>query len=105
MTPFLETLPLEELHRLARSRPRSGRGAAAKAAALRILERRARGRVDDPDLPEGVSLDDQVGIGIFWHPSPGSHWVELDVYDTGARRLRWRAALGREDEPLLRPDH
>lgn len=44
-----------ELHRLARSRPRSGREAVAKASAIRTLERlsRERRRQEVPPMPEG----------------------------------------------------
>jgi hypothetical protein len=42
--PMIDGVALAELERLARSRPRSGRQAAAKASAIRTLERRARGR-------------------------------------------------------------
>jgi hypothetical protein len=96
MTPprkDLETLPLEELHRLARSRPKSGRSAAAKAAALRILERRARQTPPTPELPEDVDLDAPCGLD-YWHPAgPDSFWVELDATQTIRQRERWRATL------------
>jgi hypothetical protein len=65
------------------------------------MERRSRGRAVELDLPEGVDLDDPVGVGRFWHPSPGSAWEELDAWDTVKTRLQWRKALGREDEPFL----
>ena len=50
---------LEELQRPARSQPRSGRQAQAKASALRTLERlNRRGRVALPPCPPD------------WHPGP-----------------------------------
>jgi hypothetical protein len=58
-----------ELHRLARSRPRSGREAAAKASAIRTLERlsRDRRRQEVPPMPED------------WYPhEPGDPFYELD---------------------------
>jgi hypothetical protein len=93
----LDALLLEELQKLARSRPQSGRGAAAKAAALRILERRKREQeLPREELPEGVGLDDPVPEG-FWHPNPGTPWEELDAHQTVRQRLRWKARLeGRE---------
>jgi hypothetical protein len=62
----IDPATFEELQRLARSRPRSGRQAAAKASALRTLERLARrGRVAlPPCLPD-------------WHPGP-PEFEELD---------------------------
>ena len=57
---------LEELRRLARSRPRSGRQSVAKASAIRTLERLARERRRQP-MPEG------------WYPhEPGDPFYELD---------------------------
>jgi hypothetical protein len=65
---FIDAATLGELERLARSRPRSGRQAAAKASALRTLERLARhGR--RPELPP---------CPPDWHPMPGTAWEELD---------------------------
>jgi hypothetical protein len=58
-----------ELRRLARSRPRSGREAAAKASAIRTLERlsRHKRRQEVPPMPEG------------WYPhEPGDPFYELD---------------------------
>ena len=57
---------LAELHRLANSRPKSGREAVAKLGALRALERLGRGRRVVPPMPDG------------WHPMPGSEWEKLD---------------------------
>jgi hypothetical protein len=73
-------VPLDELRRLARARPRSGREAAAKASALRALERLTRtGRAALPPMPDG------------WHPGP-PEFVELDAGDTVERRERWWGA-------------
>jgi hypothetical protein len=56
-----------ELRRLARSRPRSGREAAAKARALRTLERLRREKDRVPPMPEG------------WYPHEPDHpFYELD---------------------------
>jgi hypothetical protein len=60
---------IAELRRLARSRPTSGRAAAAKAPALRTLERlgRERRRQEAPPMPEG------------WYPhEPGDPFYQLD---------------------------
>jgi hypothetical protein len=60
-------LPVEELGRLARSRPRSGRQSAAKASALRTLERlNRRGRVALPPCPPD------------WYPPNQAGFEELD---------------------------
>jgi hypothetical protein len=62
----IDPATLEELQRLARSRPRSGRAAVAKASAIRTLERLARrGRVALPPCPPD------------WHPGP-PEFEELD---------------------------
>ena len=58
-----------ELRRLARSRPRSGREAVAKASALRTLERLARERRRQPMPP----------MSEGWYPhQPGDPFYELD---------------------------
>jgi hypothetical protein len=65
----LDPATFAELQRLARSRPRSGRQSAAKASAIRVLERLERGRrrSDVPPMPEG------------WYPhEPGDPFYELD---------------------------
>jgi hypothetical protein len=65
----LDPQTLAELRRLARSRPTSGRAAAAKASAIRTLERlsRDRRRQEAPPMPEG------------WYPhEPGDPFYELD---------------------------
>ena len=64
---IIDAATLEELQRLARSRPRSGRQAVAKASALRTLERLARGsrRTVLSPCPPG------------WHPGP-PEFEELD---------------------------
>ena len=55
----IDAATLDELQRLARSSPRSGREVQAKASALRTLERLSRrGRVPLPPCPRG------------WHPGP-----------------------------------
>jgi hypothetical protein len=67
--PVLDPATLEELRRLARSRPRSGRQSAAKASAIRTLERlaRERRRQPMPPMPDG------------WYPhEPGDPFYELD---------------------------
>ena len=64
---FIDTATLGELQRLARSRPKSGRQAQAKASALRTLERlNRRGRVALPPCPEG------------WYPPNQAEFEELD---------------------------
>jgi hypothetical protein len=65
--PAIDPVTLEELRRLARSRPRSGRQAAAKASAIRTLERLAREGRRQP-MPAG------------WYPhQPGDPFYELDL--------------------------
>jgi hypothetical protein len=100
----LDPVTLAELRRLARSRPRSGRGQVAKASAIRTLERlgrasrRGQGISDDPavlrlfaddrDPSERVRRDD-------WHPMPDSPVFELDLVDTIEKRRRWYTNLRR----------
>jgi hypothetical protein len=65
----LDPQTLAELRRLARSPPTSGRAAAAKASAIRTLERlsRDRRRQEAPPMPEG------------WYPHElGDPFYELD---------------------------
>ena len=65
----LDPQSIAEMRRLARSRPTSGRAAAAKASAIRTLERlgRERRRQEVPPMPEG------------WYPhEPGDPFYELD---------------------------
>jgi hypothetical protein len=57
---------LAELHRLSRTRPKSGRGQLAKLGAIRTLERLGREGKSTLPMPAG------------WHPMPGSEWEELD---------------------------
>jgi hypothetical protein len=67
--PVFDAATLEELRRLARLRPRSGRESVAKASAIRTLERlaRERRRQPMPPMPEG------------WYPhEPGDPFYELD---------------------------
>ena len=63
----LEPQAVAGLRRLARSRPKSGREAVAKASALRTLERLRRGKRQVPPMPEG------------WYPHALVHpFYELD---------------------------
>ena len=63
----------EELGRVARSKPRSGRGQQAKVTALRTLERLdQQPRKEPPPCPPD------------WHPQPGSVMEELDRADPHA---------------------
>jgi hypothetical protein len=63
----LDAAAIAELRRLARTRPRSGREAVAKASALRTLERLNRAKRQVPPMPEG------------WYPhEPGDPFYELD---------------------------
>jgi hypothetical protein len=63
----IDPVTLEQPERLARSRPRSGRQAAAKASALRTLERlNRRGRVALPPCPPD------------WYPPNQAEFEELD---------------------------
>ena len=67
--PVLDQSTLEELRRLARSRPRSGRQSVSRASAIRTLERlaRERRRQPMPPMPKG------------WYPrEPGDPFYELD---------------------------
>jgi hypothetical protein len=63
----LDSATLAELERLARSKPRSGRAALAKASAIRTLERLARGDRRVAVLP----------CPPDWHPGP-PEFEELD---------------------------
>jgi hypothetical protein len=67
--PVMDQATLEELRRLARLRPRSGREAVAKASAIRTLERlaRERRRQPMPPMPEGS-----------YPHEPGDPFYELD---------------------------
>lgn len=87
--PVLDFATLEELRRLARSRPRSGRQSVAKASAIRTLERlaRKRRRQPMPPMPEG------------WYPHAPDHpfyeldWVFLHEHRAILQRhweLAWR---------------
>jgi hypothetical protein len=76
----LDAVTLAELRRLARSRPKSGRGAMAKAAAIGTLERLGRGRRQIPPCPPG------------WHAGL-PEFEELDAGDDPATRARWWANL------------
>jgi hypothetical protein len=79
----LDPQAVAELRRLARSRPRSGRQAVAKASALRTLERLGRGKCQVPPMPDG-SYPHEPGDpfyeldSVFLHEHPGilrRHWV------------------------------
>jgi hypothetical protein len=81
----LDPETVAELRRLARSRPRSGREAVAKASALRTLERSRRGKRRVPPMPEG------------WYPHErGDPFYELDwVFlheHAGILQCHWEAA-------------
>jgi hypothetical protein len=81
----LDPEAVAELRRLARSRPRSGREAAAKVSALRTFERLRRGKRQVPPMPEG------------WYPhEPGDPFYELDwVFlheHPGILRRHWELA-------------
>ena len=80
--PHIDPGTLAELHRLARSRPRSGRGQTAKLGAIRTLER--LGREGKITLP----------MPADWHPQAGTEWEELDRTFLDARpetrELWWR---------------
>jgi hypothetical protein len=67
----IDPVTLEQLERLARSNPRSGREAQAKASAIRTLERLARDgrRPGVPPCPEG------------WYPPNQAAFEELDRAD------------------------
>jgi hypothetical protein len=81
-TGEIDPVTLAELQRLARSHPRSGREAQAKASAIRTLERLARdghGQAFPPCPP-------------YWHPMPGTAWEQLDRGDDPETRQRWWAA-------------
>ena len=76
----VDLVTLAELHRLARSRPRSGRGQTAKLRAIRTLERLGREGKRTVPMAEG------------WHPQPGSGWEALDACDSlETRELWWRS--------------
>ena len=82
---------LAELQRLARSRPRSGRGSVAKASAIRTLERLARGgtRVASLPCPPGLA---SPALG-----PPGRSWTVSYLAEHPEVRQRmweqWRSAL------------
>ena len=67
----IDAVTFEELQRLARSHPRSGREAQAKASAIRTLERLARDgrRPELPPCPPG------------WYPPNQAAFEELDRAD------------------------
>ena len=86
--PMIDAATLAELERLARSRPRSGRQAAAKASAIRTLERLARASQRVAPLP----------CPPDWHPDPGTAWEQLDrqylAEHPEARERWWRNLHG-----------
>jgi hypothetical protein len=71
-----------ELRRLARSRPRSGREAVAKASALLTLERLRRGKRQVPPMPED------------WYPL-------LLPHPSGFEALVWIAERPEVDDPSV----
>ena len=77
----LDPQAVAELRRLARSRPRSGREAVAKASALRTLERLNRGTRQGPPMPEGcscMSTSRSCGaIGRWRGPRGECEWPRL----------------------------
>jgi len=81
----LDPEAVAELRRLARSRPRSGRDAVAKASALRTLERLNRAKHQVPPMPDG------------WYPHEPDHpyyeldWVFLHEHPAILQR-HWEAA-------------
>jgi hypothetical protein len=101
----LDHLPLDELRRLARSQPESGREAMAKASALRTLERLRREQrqqpTPPPEVPPDLDLDAPAGVGVYWHHAPGSPWEELDAGCTVGFRLQQWNNMGRP-EPFIR---
>ena len=62
----IDPVTFEQLQRLARSRPRSGRESAAKASAIRTLERLARDgrRAGLPPCPPGWYPPEQAEAGF-----------------------------------------
>jgi hypothetical protein len=81
----LDPEAVAELRRLARSRPTSGRAAAAKASAIRTLERLNREKRRVPPMPEG------------WYPHDPDHpFYELDwvfpARDPEVLRRHWELA-------------
>jgi hypothetical protein len=81
---------IAELRWLARSRPTSGRAAAAKASAIRTLERLGRERLRVPPCPPD------------WHPAAGTEWEELDKWYLNKHpevRERWWENLWRQGRP------
>jgi hypothetical protein len=83
----LDPETIAELRRLARSRPRSGREALAKASAIRTLERLGRERRRQPMPP----------MRAGWYPhEPGDPFYELDwVFlheHPRIRRRHWESA-------------
>jgi hypothetical protein len=88
----LDAETLEEARRLARSRPKSGRGQLAKAAAIRTLERVDRhGGRRTPPMPEG------------WRGPPNSRFADLDLAAPPPSRkrleewFRWLWSTGKVD--------
>ena|SRR5829696_10422350 len=98
----LDAETLAELHRLARSRPTSGRARIAKLGAIRTLERLGRrAKPGSPDADAVARLFDErrdPGERVReddWHPNPGSEWVGLDMTETVESRRRWYLSLRR----------
>ena len=85
----------QELERVARSEPQSGREAMAKVTALRTLERLNRPTDEGMADPQIKRLFDETrdpnetARGDDWHPSSDPEVRELDACDTLATRRRW----------------
>jgi hypothetical protein len=81
--PSVDPVTLAELHRLSRTRPKSGRGQLAKLGAIRTLERLGREGKSTVPMPAG------------WHPMPASEWERLDwvflARHPESRERWWRA--------------
>jgi len=99
-----ETSPLDEdelrslLEDVAHSPPEGARGAQARLAALRALE-----RLDEPPDEEAETVrrlfddrpDSKLVASDDWHPT-GDPWRELDACDTLGKRRRWYCSLAED---------
>jgi hypothetical protein len=95
---YLDPATVTELQRLARSRPRSGRGQVAKASAIRTLERleRSRSRRERPMSVAAIRLFDEhrdpnePTTADDWFPEGDPEFRALyDGIDTVGERRRW----------------